>query len=141
MRRQFVGQIVSQTTTPEQHCFQEGDLDLYRLLSQDSSSGRSPGQRSGGPKFKSRCRFEFFSLEFKQILYVVPYTFKVSINGLEDLLQNCELTRLIIEQVKCIMSVCVCEQDPFCHFQFFTLIVAQFLTNFQSLSTVKMQSF
>ena len=43
------------------HCLQEGDLDMYRQLKQDSPCGRAPGKRSGGPSFKSRSRFEFFS--------------------------------------------------------------------------------
>ena len=37
------------------------DLDLYRQLNQDSSSGRTPSQRFGGPRFKSRPRFKLFS--------------------------------------------------------------------------------
>ena len=38
-----------------------GDLNMSWHENQDSSSGRAPGQKSGGPRFESRFCFKFFS--------------------------------------------------------------------------------
>ena len=43
------------------HPTQEGDLNMNWHENQDSSSGRAPVWKSGGPRFKSRFWFEFFS--------------------------------------------------------------------------------